>query len=229
MTTENKISYIEYIRVYAAVAVVFLHIVMTLNNNYEINELGVFNYTVFSDCYMLVKWAVPCFIMITGTLLLNPMKSVDVQKIKKYVLRMIEVLLTFGVLYALMEIIFTEKTFHIGMFLKALLHTAEGQSWSHMWYIYALIPMYIIALPLRDFIKAQNRKTIQLFIIVLIVGNFIVPTINAVFNIDIKTLMPFGEYITYFVIGYYLSTLPIKFISRTKPILIGGGWQLLLQ
>ena len=71
---KEKVTYIEYIRVFAAVAVVFLHIVMTLPNNYSVAELGVFNYTVFSDCYMLVKWAVPCFIMVSGALLLNPQK-----------------------------------------------------------------------------------------------------------------------------------------------------------
>ena len=37
---KEKITYIEYIRVFAAVAVVFLHIVMTLPNNYSVAELG---------------------------------------------------------------------------------------------------------------------------------------------------------------------------------------------
>lgn len=49
MSYGAKLPYIEYIRVFAALAVVFLHIVMTLNNNYTVEELGVFNYTVFSD------------------------------------------------------------------------------------------------------------------------------------------------------------------------------------
>ena len=82
---KEKITYLEHMRVLATLAVVMIHIVMTLNNNYTIADIGTFNYTVFSDCYMLVKWAVPCFLMISGTLLLNPKKEIDVSKIKSYI------------------------------------------------------------------------------------------------------------------------------------------------
>lgn len=220
---KEKITYIEYIRVFAAVAVVFLHIVMTLPNNYSVAELGVFNYTVFSDCYMLVKWAVPCFIMVSGALLLNPQKEITVKKTWKYILRMLEVLLTFGVVYALMELVFSEKTINAYMFLKAILNTLEGKTWDHMWYIYVLISIYIIMMPLKDFIRAQSRNTIRIFIIVLIAGNFIIPTINTIFGTNIKTLMPIGEYITYFLIGYYISTISKESSIYKKSIWISGG------
>lgn len=220
---KEKITYIEYISVFAAVAVVFLHIVMTLPNNYSVAELGVFNYTVFSDCYMLVKWAVPCFIMVSGALLLNPQKEITVKKTWKYILRMLEVLLTFGVVYALMELVFSEKTINAYMFLKAILNTLEGKTWDHMWYIYVLISIYIIMMPLKDFIRAQSRNTIRIFIIVLIAGNFIIPTINTIFGTNIKTLMPIGEYITYFLIGYYISTISKESSIYKKSIWISGG------
>lgn len=220
---KEKVAYIEYIRVFAAVAVVFLHIVMTLPNNYSVAELGVFNYTVFSDCYMLVKWAVPCFIMVSGALLLNPQKEITVKKTWKYILRMLEVLLTFGVVYALMELVFSEKTINAYMFLKAILNTLEGKTWDHMWYIYVLISIYIIMMPLKDFIRAQSRNTIGIFIIVLIAGNFIIPTINTIFGTNIETLMPIGEYITYFLIGYYISTIPKESSIYKKSILLSGG------
>lgn len=220
---KEKISYIEYIRVFAAVAVVFLHIVMTLPNNYTVEELGVFNYAVFSGCYMFVKWAVPCFIMVTGALLLNPEKEIDIKKTAGYILRMLKVLLTFGVVYALMELVFSEKTVNIMMLPKAILNTMEGKTWDHMWYIYALIPIYIIMLPLKDFIRAQNRSTLRIFIIALIIGNFAIPTINTICGTNIKILTPFGDYITYFLIGYYISTIPKESLICKKSILISGG------
>ena len=223
MSHGAKLPYIEYIRVFAALAVVFLHIVMTLNNNYTVEELGVFNYTVFSDCYMLVKWAVPCFIMVSGALLLNPGKQISVKKTGKYIWRILLVLLTFGVVYALMELVFIEKTIDARILGRALLNTAEGNTWTHMWYIYAMIPIYIIMMPLKDFIRAQNRKSIGIFIAVLFVGNFLIPTVNTLCGTDLKTFMPINEYVTYLIIGYYISTIPNDSKLFQRPIYIVGG------
>ena len=66
-----KKSYIEILRVIATLAVVLLHINMTLPANYTKTELGLFNYALFENMYMLVSWAVPVFFMISGALLLQ--------------------------------------------------------------------------------------------------------------------------------------------------------------
>lgn len=47
----RKLIYIEYIRMFATIAVVFLHVAITLNSNHSIDELGVFNYSLFSACH----------------------------------------------------------------------------------------------------------------------------------------------------------------------------------
>lgn len=223
MSYGAKLAYIEYIRVSAALAVVFLHIVITLNNNYIVEELGVFNYTIFSDCYILVKWAVPCFIMVSGALLLNPSKQISIRRMRKYICRMLLVLLTFGVVYALMELVFTEKTIDARILGRAFLNMAEGNSWSHIWYIYALIPIYIIMMPLKDFIRAQNRKSIAIFIAVLFIGNFLIPTVNTLCGTELKTFMPINEYVTYFIIGYYISSIPKDSKLFQRLIYIVGG------
>lgn len=215
---KEKITYLEHMRVLATLAVVMIHIVMTLNNNYTIADIGTFNYTVFSDCYMLVKWAVPCFLMISGTLLLNPKKEIDVSKIKSYIGRMFLVLVTFGFGYALMELVFNEKTISIKMILDALLNTAQRNSWDHMWYIYVLIGLYILTIPIKCFINNQPRKNLKLLLAVLIVGNFVIPTLNTIFNISLDDYMIFNQYVTYYILGYYLSTCDEKKIGYKSAI-----------
>lgn len=215
----DKKVYIEVLRGLATIAVVFLHVVMTLVANYSVEEIGVYNYAIFNDCYMLVKWAVPCFIMITGALLLNPKKELNEKKIKKYIVRMIMVLATFGVAYALMELIFNAKTFSVRFILKAIINTLEGKSWSHMWYIYLLIGLYLLTLPLRKIIANCTTREMKRIIIMLIVGNFLIPSINSVMGTEFETYMLVSEYITYYLVGYYItadnfrfSTLKVLFV-----------------
>ena len=48
---EKKV-YIEVLRGLATIAVVFLHVVMTLVANYSVEEIGVYNYAIFNDCLL---------------------------------------------------------------------------------------------------------------------------------------------------------------------------------
>lgn len=216
----RKLIYIEYIRMFATIAVVFLHVAITLNSNH--NELGVFNYSLFSACHMLVKWGVPCFVMISGALLLNPVKNITFVKVGSYIGRMFCVLLSFGFVYSLMELMFTERTVSLNMLFKAILNTAEGHSWSHLWYVYMLISLYLITVPLRFVIEKLHRKELRIMLFVLIIGNFVIPSLNSAFGLELQNYMILNSYATYYLLGYYLSTCERKnvFLAAVSAIAI---------
>ena len=207
----KKQIYIEYIRAFAAITVVFLHIVMTLPANYTIEELGKFNSAVFNGCYMPTKWAVPCFVMVTGALLLNPSKKFGYEKIAKYVKRMLWVLLIFGTGFSLMELVFEDRAFSIIMPLKALLNVAEEKSWDHLWYIYTLIALYLITPLIKYAFERISSKELDILIGILIIGNFVIPYINFIASTDIKNYMIIPEYATYYLLGYWLTTKENRF------------------
>ena len=219
-------SYIDYIRAFAAVTVVLLHIVMTLPANYTVEQLGVNNSIIFNGIYMPTKWAVPCFVMITGALLLRPEKNLEVTKICNYIRRMLCVLVLFGTSFALMELIYSERIIKIQMFLKAILNVLEQKSWSHLWYIYVLIGLYVVTIPLKCAIQKMKPKEFDLLIYVLIIGNFLVPTINTLAKTDIYTFMILSEYATYFLLGYWLTTK--KNILGNYTLLIAIGISLVM-
>lgn len=221
--SKGKQAYFEVLRTMATFAVVFLHIVMTLVANYSVDDIGVLNYAIFNGCYMLVKWAVPCFIMITGALLLNPNKKVDIVKIKAYIWRMVLVLCSFGVIYSLMELVFSTHSFRIGFLLKAVLYTAEGKTWSHMWYIYLLIGLYLVTIPLRYVVEKCSEKELMYILLILVGGNFIIPTINSIFQIKLENYMLVGEYFTYYIMGYYLSSMKKKVKYSVLISLLGAS------
>lgn len=206
INTSTKQSYIEFIRAFAAITVVFLHIVMTLPANYSIEELGTFNSIVFNACYMPTKWAVPCFVMVSGALLLNPSKTIGYTKTAKYLARMIWVLLIFGTVFSLMELVFSGKRIDVLLPLKALLNVAEGKSWDHLWYIYTLIALYLVTPFFKIAINHISQKEFDILVYILMIGNFLIPYINFIFKLEIKNFMIIPEYATYYLIGYWITT-----------------------
>ena len=223
---KRKIAYFENLRAAATIAVVFLHITMTQVANYSAEELGVRNYIIFNDCYILVKWAVPCFIMISGALLLNPERNVTYSKIARYIKRMMGVLLTFGIGFAFLEMVFTEKNITISMVPRAFLNTFQGQSWSHMWYIYMLIGLYLVTIPLRYITAKVSMRELEGILLVLITGVFLIPSINTVFGVSLETYMLVSEYVVWYLLGYYLSVTERKIAKFAIPaaLISGGVW-----
>ena len=190
---------------------------MTLVANYSANEIGVLNYVIFNDCYILVKWAVPCFIMISGALLLNPERHVGYSKITKYIKRMVGVLLTFGVAYAFMELVFSEKSISIGMPVRAFFNTLQGKSWSHMWYIYMLIGLYLITIPLRYIVERVSNRELETIVLTLSIGVFLIPSINTILGISLENYMLISEYIVWYLLGYYLSVSERRMLKYAVP------------
>ena len=221
---KKKIQYIEYLRVLSAVAVVGIHITMTQPNNFSVTEIGEKNYLCLTSAYALLQWAVPVFLMITGSLLLH-YEALSLKKVKKMTIRMAEILLIFGSGFALLEQIFNEKTVSLIMIPKALLFTLERNSWSHLWYLYILIGFYLIAIPLKRFVDGATCTEYIWLVGILMVGNFVIPTINMALGVKITTFMVFSEYITYILLGYALRDMKQKTEGNEC---IGGGIDRLL-
>lgn len=207
MQERTKIAYLEYIRCFSTIAVVFLHIAATITANCRVEEIGVRAYSILSDCHLLVTWAVPCFLMVSGALLLDPQKKIDGQKIGRYIMRMFCILASFGTGYALMELVVNERSISIPMVLRSILNVAEGKSWDHLWYIYTLIALYILTIPLKCFINQSDRKTLKYFIGILLFANLVIPLINALFDWSLERYMMLNQYATYYLLGYYLSSM----------------------
>ena len=202
----KKINYIDWLRIISALAVIGIHITMTQPNNYSVQEIGKSNYIVLTSVYTLIQWAVPVFLMITGNLLLHS-KVMSIAKIKKMTIRIGAVLLLFGSAFALLEQVFDRKTLEIEMLPNSVLLTLQQKSWSHLWYLYILIGIYFIILPLKKFLDNSCNKEICIFIGTLIVGNFIIPTVNIIFGIQIENYMLLTQYVTYLLLGYLIGGL----------------------
>lgn len=214
----KRINYIDWLRIISAFAVIGIHITMTQPNNYSAQEIGKSNYSILTCVYTLIQWAVPVFLMISGNLLLHSNKM-TFEKVKKMTLRMGTVLLLFGSAFALLEQVFERKTLEIGMFPNSVLLTLQQKSWSHLWYLYVLIGIYLILIPLKKFVDNSSNKEICIFTAILIVGNLIIPTINIAFGTKLENYMLLSQYVTYFLLGYIIGGLRAEDNGRERNVI----------
>lgn len=230
MSIKEKKTYIESLRILATFAVVMIHICMTEVVNYSIDEIGIVNYIFYSIGYGLVRWAVPIFIMITGSLLLPQNKKLSEAKVIQYIKRMVITLLLFGTAYACIEIVFTDGLSKWYLLIpKALLRVLEMKSWDHLWYLYLLIGLYIMTPFTKAALEKLDSKTLYHLIIVLYFINYIIPTVNTIFGLSIsKFWIAANGYYLYYLIGFYLTLPENMFVMNKKVLYIAGVISMLI-
>ena len=153
---------IERVRALAILAVVSIH---TVNSAiiYKGTDYAVGLVVLFSIIKNLLYWAVPCFGMISGFLLLNPAKEITIKKIIcKYIFRIALVLILFGTIFSTIEITFQQRTFSLLYIFDAIIKVLTNNTWAHLWYLYALISVYILLPLYRKVSETNNDKYLMI-------------------------------------------------------------------
>ena len=86
----------------------------------------------------------------------------------------------------------------------------------HLWFVYLIIGLYILVPLLRLWVKPENKKQIEYFLILALIFAFLIPqivSIGSIYNKEIFGLLNevnnslhlnyVGEYASYFVLGWY--------------------------
>lgn len=207
---EKTVLYFEWSRVFGASAVVLLHVFATVLDNETVTQVGVPRATGWSLIQIIFsRWAVPVFLMITGALLLSDKRKLDYKKAFKYCKRMSIVLFVFGYLYCLLELMVSSKSFSALYLAKSLLNLIEGHSWSHMWYLYALIGIYLLSPLCKAFSEKVSRHEYRCLLFVLLIFSSIVPTINSAFHLSIVNITWVASSLLYFLLGHYIDKYDI--------------------
>ncbi len=208
--------YLDLARMIAIAAVVLLHTLSGVLSQY-ISEMSDKQVYVYSILKILCSFCVPMFIMISGTLFLNPNKKVTLRELfGKYIRRLVLALLLFGTVYAEMELWFEHGGFRLSDLPCAIGRVLTGETWAHMWYLYMLIGLYMIMPILKGFIAASTKETQLYILILMLVFCSILPTaynyVEQSFGIEIPI---HSIYIFYFIAGYYCSEY-VKITSKQK-------------
>lgn len=190
----SKLLWIENIRAYSIVAVITIHSIYSALLLFGEDSLTTTGISIYRSLMNLMWWGVPCFLMITGYLLLNPEKEIGYEKIlKKYIPRMLAVLLIFGTVFAWMELFFADRSISVHQIAIALLKVFEGETWAHLWYVYCLIGIYLLLPVYRILAKNMSDKDLKYYLVV-----------NFIFISAVRLIEVFGVQC-----GFYIHVLTI--------------------
>lgn len=154
----------------------------------------------------LMLWAVPCFVMVTGALMLDPAREVSLGRLfRRYIWRVVRALLIFTAVYEAFDILF-------GLIAPAnpladwALRLVTGTSWSPLWYLYMMIGIYLLLPAFRGAAGAMSRQGLAYTVVILTIFQSLLPVLTTLgmgtaFYIPVYTVYPL-----YLFAGYLLAT-----------------------
>lgn len=161
--TVNIQSDISIMRIVATVAVIFLHTCNTISNNMADHDLSNDQMFFLTSGNYLMNWAVPVFFMITGALLLKSDKKITYRAcVMKYGKRIFLALVIFGIPFSMMKISMNTKNFGVSLVPQSVLICLMGEGWSHLWYLYTLIGLYLVLPVIKIFVNKCSRKDVNI-------------------------------------------------------------------
>lgn len=213
------IPYLDHLRIAAVLGVMMIHVA---GQNMGVVDVMSYPWLVFSVFQDAVTWSVPIFVMISGALLLDPDKNLDIKKLYGVkILRLLTAFVFWAFVYAL------EKYLKYGDLNTALSLFLEGRY--HQWYLLMTIGLYVVT-PIFRTITVSSKIT-QYFLLTGFIFIFIVPDLLEILawicpssfmsylsilqsNFSTINFPISNTYLFYFILGFYISKNPIKSAHR---------------
>ena len=198
MNQKQDTRFLDVLRWLATLDVVFYHVLNAAIAYTNIDNGGGLAYNIVA---IPMRWHVPMFLMISGALFLNPEKTITYRALfTKYIRRLLLALCIFGFPMAFIEVYFNTRSLSLATVFESAYNVLAGQTWSHMWYLYMLIGIYLLTPMLKIFVKHAEKKD-KLFLLIVI---FVFTGLIQVIEEYLKIKIGFNITISSAVLGYYL-------------------------
>ena len=205
---------LEIIRVISFLSVIIIHVA-----NYYCRAFGQISQSEYGFSLLLntlARISVPCFFMISGALLLG--RNEPLKKHFKRWKRFVTALVIWSIIYYLWAIFYLKESYN-------LLEIFYRPVTEHLWYLYAIIPIYLVLPFLQVMCNHMTPKIEQAFLIIItiaVICNYILSLNDASAYYDLP-LIGDRVYTYYFLIGYYLYKYKKQIpITQNKAIIIYG-------
>ena len=207
----------DLLRIISMVLVIIIHISNIYLRGSDVNSSNYIIALVF-NCFSRI--CVPVFFMISGALLVG--EEYNKKKYFKRIFKFLLILVVWSIIYYLLK----DKP---GDLLKTTVNSlfnAEMTS-RHLWFMYAIIALYI-ALPfIQSMAKNMNKELENLFIILWVLFNgftmIYMPIFKSVINVNVEMPIPIVQgtyYLGYFLLGHILyKRINSKEIKRSNKYL----------
>jgi surface polysaccharide O-acyltransferase-like enzyme len=244
--SKQKFLFADYVRVFATLAVIFLHcagdilykvefIELPLRPNWAGNfeesasnvwhNLGLY-YGHYSQWWIsniydsAVRWCVPVFVMLSGALLLRPAKAESIPDFLSK--RMMRVFIPF-VFWIFIYTLYTNRGHIVNgtmPYWPDVFHNIFFEdAYFHLWFVPMILGLYFLLPIFRVFVKNATRYEIEYFLVFW----FYISTIQVYANqFLIVKFIGWLAYIGYLVLGDYVNTYFID--EKTRKWTYRLGW-----
>jgi len=212
--------YLDLLRILAISAVVMIHV----SADYVVNSNTLIAFTVGNILDSISRLGVPLFLMISGTLALDENKDFNCRKkIFSLLIPWFSWSFFYAFAYNVVLPILKREQFSFLGFINAFI---KGHY--HLWYMWAIIGLYLITPILRQFVKKGNEPIVVYFIALSTLFQFTKPILTLLFeeiafiskaegtytyilgNLNMDFL---GGLTTYFVVGWFLANTTSVLLS----------------
>jgi len=212
--SSERALWIDLIRVVALFCVVVLHVAAV--------PAGAFGQIPTSWWWTAnlidgaVRPCVPLFVMVSGALLLDPGRSQPISTFfVRRVSKVVIPLLAWSVLYAGWRIGYHGQTLTLEQFARMLIAGMGGPVWIHLWFLYLIVSLYLIAPILRVYVSHASLENQLYFAALWLFASAIRPLIESRLGMVVGlSLEPVTGFVGYFVLGSTLRRVPTRPLAR---------------
>lgn len=214
----KHIWYFDYLRVFAMLCVIFMHV-----GAGAMRELNGLNWHLHNACMSAAFTAVPLFFMMSGYLLLHDPRTADVGYLLRHRLPKLAIpLAAWSVVAAAWYTWLGDRS--LLSFGKWLVQALREPVMVHIWFLYMLLALYAVSPILYGGLKVLDRNG-KRYVLVLLVLVMVQGTVNLFApdaTIDLfATLRLFEGHLTAFLLGYFLGELK-RNIPNAMLLAVGG-------
>lgn len=147
--------YLDYLRIIAILGVIFMH----TGGHCQGENIRSLNWQVCNIFNTGTRWAVPTFVMISGSLFLK--KDINLKRIySKNILRLVIAFVFWSTIYTL---VFSTFKYYNLFSIQGIFNTITGmfKGYYHMWFIFMIIGLYMVTPILKVCIDNISEKLLK--------------------------------------------------------------------
>jgi len=196
---EKKILWIELLRIVCCLAVIMLHMGAQYFRDLPV---GSYSWNISNIYHGITRFAVNCFVMISGCLYLDKSRRWSFQKVIRYTLPIVVAFVFWQFFYAVFRIARLSEPNLFSIEALKMICYMELNSYFHLWYLPTLIGLILVTPLMWKIVNGEDGKRWTEFLLALF---FIFHTIP---NTVDDYVFPYKEYIMYLI---NLVQLPLIF------------------
>ena len=192
---------LDFLRIVACILVIVIHVANVYCRAYtNIDSVNYIGAIIFNT---IARVSVPIFFMISGALLIKP-SEFNIKKYLQRIWRLLFALIAWNFIYFLFNKYYLENDLN---FYDSFIESFVEPTKRHLWFMYAIIGIYIILPFVQNMCKNLSKQEENLFMGLWLFFVGVVYIIKLELKLEINYLIPIIQgtyYLGYFVVGSIL-------------------------